>query len=257
MDFFDISNPHLDKLTKNERVLFDYVVKNLAAVRSKNIREISEECFVSTTTFLRFVRKLGFSGFSEFITVIKFTVLNAPETAANPFVVDQKQYKEEYLKNIIESVRVLESGKVLEVCRVLHQQPRIILFARGLNKVVAQYVHYIYTMSGFTVIFPEDYQYRQAALNNVKASDLIFMLTYGEYDIELVQVLEKINTMKEKPYVVSVTGADNNVIQNLSDINLYLFTDEIDMNGKDITSRISSIAIMELILYTYIEQQHK
>ncbi|EAG8230544.1 TPA: MurR/RpiR family transcriptional regulator, partial [Listeria monocytogenes] len=39
------------------------------------------------------------------------------------------------------------------------------------------------------------------------------------------------------------------------DINLYIFTDEIEMNNLDITSRISTIAIMELILYQFMEDE--
>lgn len=76
MDFFEIVNSHIAELTKNEQVLFDYVITNLDSIKNKSIREVADDCFVSTTTFLRFVRKLGFSGFSEFTTVIKYTLLN-------------------------------------------------------------------------------------------------------------------------------------------------------------------------------------
>lgn len=55
--------------------------------------------------------------------------------------------------------------------------------------------------------------------------------------------------------LIWITGADNNIIQNMSDINLYIFTDEIEMNNLDITSRISTIAIMELILYQFMEDE--
>ena len=55
------------------------------------------------------------------------------------------------------------------------------------------------------------------------------------------------------PMIVSVTEADNNVIQNMSDLNFYMFTDDIQVNETDITSHISMIAIMELLLYQYVE----
>ncbi|MBC6307738.1 MurR/RpiR family transcriptional regulator, partial [Listeria booriae] len=73
MDFFEISSKTVASLTRNERILFDYVVKNMNLIKNQSIREVSAECFVSTTTFLRFVRKLGFTGYSEFTTVLKFT----------------------------------------------------------------------------------------------------------------------------------------------------------------------------------------
>ncbi|EAC6966547.1 MurR/RpiR family transcriptional regulator, partial [Listeria monocytogenes] len=52
MDFFEISSKTVASLTRNERILFDYVVKNMNLIKNQSIREVSAECFVSTTTFL-------------------------------------------------------------------------------------------------------------------------------------------------------------------------------------------------------------
>ncbi|EUJ16642.1 MurR/RpiR family transcriptional regulator [Listeria aquatica] len=253
MDFFEIASQSITNLTRNERILFDYVVKNMKRIKNQSIREVSAECFVSTTTFLRFVRKLGFTGYSEFTTVLKFTESRKPDIQSPPFVVKQKDYREEYLKNIIESVRVLEPSKLEQITSKLEQKPRIYFFAKGLSKHAAEYVKYLYTMNGFLVEFPEDYQYRQAILPHIGAEDMVFILTYAGHDIELVQTVQRLKARKNSPLLISITCADNNIIQNMSDINLYIFTDEIEINHLDITSRISTIAIMELILYQYME----
>lgn len=257
MDFFEISSKNLETLTRNERTLLDFVVKNMDDIKDKSIREVSAECFVSTTTFLRFVRKLGFTGYSEFTTVLKFTLFNKVELNPSPFVVKQKKYRELYLKNIIESVRVLETTKIDQISTKLRHHPKFYIFAKGLSKNVARYVKYLYTTSGFLVEFPEDREYRQAVATHIGKDDLVFILTYDGHDSELIQIAQKLRTLKNSPFIISITGADNNVIQNLSDINLYIFTDEIEMNQLDITSRISTIAIMELILYQYMEDTHQ
>ncbi|EUJ28815.1 Phosphosugar-binding protein [Listeria floridensis FSL S10-1187] len=257
MDFFEIASQSISSLTRNERILFDYVVKNMTRIKNQSIREVSAECFVSTTTFLRFVRKIGFTGYSEFTTVLKFTEANKhAEIRPSPFVVNQKNYREEYLKNIIESVRVLEPSKLQRITTKLEQKPRIYFFAKGLSKHAAEYVKYLYTMNGFLVEFPEDYQYRQAILPHIGSEDMVFILTYGGHDIELVQTAQKLKARKNTPLLISITCADNNIIQNMSDINLYIFTDEIEINHLDITSRISTIALMELILYQHIENMN-
>ncbi|WP_042353039.1 MurR/RpiR family transcriptional regulator [Bacillus massiliigorillae] len=257
MDFFEISSKNVETLTRNERALFDFVVKNMDAIKNQSIREVSAECFVSTTTFLRFVRKLGFSGYSEFTTVLKFTLFNKVEVKPSPFVVDQKKYREEYLKNIIESVRVLETTKIDTISKKLRNHPKIYIFAKRLSKTVARYVKYLYSTSGFLVEFPEDQQYRQAVIPHIGKEDIVFIFTYDGKDSELIQIAQKLQALKNSPFIISITGADNNIIQNLSDINLYIFTDEIEMNQLDITSRISTIAIMELILYQYMEDTHQ
>ena len=253
MDFFEIANSHISELTKNEQILFDYVINNLENIKGKSIREVADDCFVSTTTFLRFVRKLGFSGFSEFTTVIKYTLFyKTPFPESSPFVVSQKDYREEYLKNLVESVRVIDTDKVKLIVEQLQKQPKIFLFAKGLSKEIMRYIQYLYNTAGFFVIFPEDHQTRSIAQKQVKKNDIAFIFSYRGEDLELIETIRKIKE-QEHPLIVSITGADNNLIQNFSDINLYLFTDEISLNHLDITSHISMIALMELILYQFIE----
>ncbi len=254
MDFFEISSKYMSSLSKSEKVLFNYVVKNMDQLKNKSIRETSDACFVSTTTFLRFVRKIGYAGYSEFTTVLKFTVKAKPKSNQASFVVDQKKYREEYLKNLIESVRVMELEKIETICHELRKESRIVFFAKGMNKQVASYAQYIYTISGFEVVFPEDYLLRQSVAMHLKEDDLIFFITYSGDDVELIKIVEKIHAKKNNcNRIISITGADNNPIQNLSDVNLYIFTDEIEKNNVNIASRISSIILMELILYQYFE----
>ena len=101
MDFFDIVEPHLKELTENEHHLFDFVVQNMENINGCSIREVASMAYVSTATFLRFVRKIGFSGFSEFTTVIKFTLMNHHEQSNNPFTVNQVSYRNEYTLSLI------------------------------------------------------------------------------------------------------------------------------------------------------------
>lgn len=253
MDFYEIVNSHLAELTKNERVLFDYVISNLNVIKNKSIREVSEECFVSTTTFLRFVRKIGFSGYSEFSTVIKYTLLTKNDVPQqSPFVVSQRDYREEYLKNLIESVRVMDSDKIKKIVLAMQEKTKIFLFAKGMSKEIMGYIKYLYTTAGFFVIFPEDQQTRTIALQQAESKDLVFVFSYRGEDNELITLIRKLKEQSH-PLIVSITGADNNLMQNTSDINLYLFTDELYLNQLNLTSHISMIALMELLLYQYIE----
>ncbi|MDA9471955.1 MurR/RpiR family transcriptional regulator [Enterococcus sp. 5H] len=253
MDFFEVVNPRVSELTKNEHLLFDYVVKNLNEIKNKSIREVADDCFVSTTTFLRFVRKIGFSGYSEFTTVIKYTLLNQKtEEKVSPFVVSQREYREEYLKNINESVRVIDKSSLTAVADYLKQKPVIYLFAKGMNKQLMQYVKYLFAAAGFLVVFPEDQSMRTIVQQQIHSEDIVFILTYQGKDQEWIQLLQQLkNTVH--PLLVSITGADNNVVQNMSDINFYVFTDELFLNKMEITSHISMLAILELILYQFLD----
>ena len=258
MNFFDIVGPHLKDLTKNEQELFDFVLKHMDKIKGMSIREVASLAFVSTATFLRFVQKIGFAGYSEFTTVLKFTLLNQgkdkEEIQQAPFAATKNDYREDYIKNFVESDRVIQESKMRRVVNKLAESPDVFLFANGVSKHVTEYIYYQYVMAGFKVHFPRDKDYRRLMEKQVNNDSLVFILSYHGDDEEFVAMINKFLRRGADPMIVSVTQADNNLIQNMSDVNFYMFTDNIKVNEADITSHISMIAVMELILYQYIQQ---
>lgn len=251
MDFFDITSKYIQVLNNNEKEIYNYLIRHMDEIKSDTIRELAAKLYISPATFIRFLKKIGISGYSDFIAILKYTE-KVIDDNHNPFVVSQHKYRIEYLKNINESIRVLDIEKVKQIVQLLYDKPRLIVMARGMNKSIAHYFEYIYTGLGFEVIFPEDYYFRKMWLNSIRNTDLVFFFTYGGEDEQLIKNIEELN-VKSKATVVSITSANNNTIQNLSHINLYMFADYIQYEGIDMTSRIAIIGIIELIAYQYME----
>ncbi|MDF7638215.1 MurR/RpiR family transcriptional regulator [Lactobacillus sp. ESL0791] len=256
MDFFEVIKSHVDKLNDNEYKILNYVIQNMDSISDKGIREVSSLCFVSTTTFLRFVRKLGFSGYSEFITVLKFTKLsqkNDIQQIRTSIPNHTHKYSESYLKNIEETIRVINTDKFDQIEAGLKRKPKLFFFAKALSKFAAKYINYLYTINDFIVIFPENYEERLTAYKMIEKDDLIFIFDYSGEDAELIKTIYTIKRESQGNSLISITTADNNTIQNMSDINLYYFSDEIKINNVSMTSQVSLIIIMELLLYQYLE----
>ncbi len=57
MDFYEISSKTVASLTRNERILFDYVVKNMNLIKNQSIREVSAECFVFNNNIFALCKK--------------------------------------------------------------------------------------------------------------------------------------------------------------------------------------------------------
>lgn len=251
MDFFDITTKHIPTLNSNEKDLYNFIIRNMDEVKNCTIRDLATKLFVSPATIIRFLKKIGFSGYSDFIAILKYTD-SGKEEDHNPFVVPQDKYRIEYLKNIYESIRVLDEEKIDKIVNLLKEKPRIAVMARGLNKSIGHYFEYIFSGLGFEVSFPEDHYFRKMLLNSIRNTDLVFFFSYGGEDKELIYDIEQLN-VKSKSTIISITSANNNSVQNLSHINLYVFADYIHYNGIDMTSRISMIGIIELIAYKYME----
>ena len=250
MNFYEKTSSAMVKLSPNEKSIMTYVIKNLQAVKNMSIRELANTCFVSTTTIFRFVQKLGYEGYSEFIDAIIETEAETRKIHI-PSIIEKENYSESYLKNIVEAVKVITDEKYEKFKSIMSHNPDIYIIAEGLSREVGQYFLRLLTTVGFNVSFPKESYEKSNALKKIKKDDVILVLSYTGDNEQVVHELEKIFAIAT-PTIMSFTRADNNAIQNMSDLNFYVFADEIDYEGIDITSRIGMIAIMETLLYKRI-----
>lgn len=249
-DFFEVISPNLQKLNTNEQKLLDYVIKNTREVKGMSIRTLSHTCYVSTTTTFRFVRKLGFEGYADFLNALRLTD-SSVGTAQIPDVVRRQDYLSSYIKNTEETLRVFPEEKLKQFFSYLGQKPRIYLLASGLSGQVATYVQYLYTVLGFDITFLSQPHQIKTAVEHIREEDLLWALSFSGQNEAVVEAIERI-FVKKRPALVSITCSNNNLIQNLSDLNFYLFADAITYHGVDITSRMNMVAIAEILAYAWI-----
>jgi DNA-binding MurR/RpiR family transcriptional regulator len=78
------SHSAIASLNNLEMMVYNYVIKNRDKVMYMTIRELADAAGVSTTTILRFCRKLNCEGYSEFRVRFKL-YLRAERTPAGEF----------------------------------------------------------------------------------------------------------------------------------------------------------------------------
>lgn len=250
MDFYSQTSENMQKLSQTERNIFNYVVKNMHVVKDMSIRELSKECFVSTTTLFRFVKKLGYEGYGEFIEAVNETERESRKIHI-PSIVHDDNYRDSYLKNVVEAVKIITDEKIDAFHAIMGRYPHIYILAEGLSSEVARYFQRLLVSIGYNVEIPsEEYEFA-SLLRRAKRDDVLLLLSYTGNNQSIVHRVEQIFAIAT-PTIISFTRADNNIIQNMSDLNFYVFADEIDYEGIDITSRCGMIAIMETLMYKRI-----
>lgn len=249
-DFFEATQDVIRDLNQTERGLFEYVVKNMDTVKDMSIQKFAEEQFLSTTTIFRFTQKLGFSGYSDFINSLLVTAHSHQDTTL-PDVVVGKGYSEAYLKNAMEAVRVMAPKQVDAVVALLAHKPNIYILTDDNTHAIGQYCERLFIGLGFHAYFPEAVYQTQNLVNRIRSQDMILALSYSGQDAVLIDFIERV-FLKERPYLLSVTRADNNPLESLSDSNFYVFADDIRVPGMDLTSSVTMLMIVELLVYEYI-----
>ena len=252
MDFFQATQETVRGLNQTERQLFDYVVKNMDDVKNMSIQKFAAGQFLSTTTIFRFTQKLGFSGYSDFINSLLVTAHRQQETIL-PNVVMNRNYSDEYLKNAIEAVRVMSPKQVENVVSLLSHKPNVYILTDDNTHVIGQYCERLFIGLGFHSYFPETAYQMQNLVNRISSKDMVIALSYSGKDLAMINFIEKV-FLSERPHLLSITRADNNPLESLSDTNFYVFADEIHMSGMDLTSCVTMLMIVELLVFEYISR---
>lgn len=80
------SNIFLSKLeaskqfySESELKVYDFIIENIKAIPSLKLSDLSSKCKVSEATIIRFARKLGFKGFSDFKISLSQNIHNIQE----------------------------------------------------------------------------------------------------------------------------------------------------------------------------------
>ena len=163
-------------------------------------------------------------------------------------IVRDGNYRDSYLKNVVEAVKVITDEKIEAFHSIMGRYPHIFILAEGLSREVARYFHRLLTTMGYSVEVPvEEYEFA-SLLRRVKRDDVLLILSYSGENPAIIHRIERIFAIAT-PTIISFTRANSNTIQNMSDLNLFVFADEIDYEGQDVTSRCGMIAIMETLMY--------
>lgn len=252
LDFFAVTQDNLRDLNRTERLLFEYVVKHMDVVKDMGIRELAAAQFLSTTTIFRFTKKLGFAGYAQFIQSLVVTSHHRDVTVV-PEVVTDRDYSEAYVKNIMESIRVMAPKQVEKVVTLLLDKPNIYILVDDNTHAIGQYCERLFIGLGFHAYFPETAYQTKNLADRISNTDMIIALSHLGEDKEMIRLIERV-FLKSRPHLLSITYSENNPLENLSDTNFYVFADEIIIADMNLTSNVTMLLLLELIAYKYIAQ---
>lgn len=226
----------IQSLNDLELSLYSYIMKNRNKVIYMRIRELADEAHVSTTTILRFCKKLKCEGFSEF--KVKFKMYIEEENIKK--VSDDTSEIIDFLKKIEGSDL---DRKIEELCELVQSATNIIFVGAGSSGILCKYAaRYLSSIGKFAVhiddpFFPTNFRYYDNCL-------IIALSVSGETPTIIDNI---IRMKKENRSIVSITNNENSTIAKMSDLNLSYYVQEVKVGESNITTQLPLLYIIERI----------
>ncbi len=236
----------LQSLNDLEREVYEYVLKNQSNIQYMRIRELASGAHVSTSTVLRFCKKVGCNGYAEFKLKLKDYIrqsnsLQIPDDVTEVIDFLKKTAAEEFDRKLETLVDIIAHAN------------NIFFVGSGMSGIVAKYgARYFSSIGKFCLYMDEPhYPTESRMLNNALA--IIFSVSGESKD-----TIGHLQRFKERSCtIISVTNSENCTIARMSDYNIAYYVTYRRLKSYDITTQIPAISIIEKLgkkLYRHLSE---
>ena len=224
-------------LNNLEMMVYNVVIKNRDKVMYRTIRELADAAGVSTTTVLRFCRKLECEGYSEFRVRFKLYLAQSEPQPAN--------FGASEIISFFKSVNNDEFDRLLDQATdIILASERIIFVGVGTSGSLAKYGARFFSNVGKFSNHVDDPYF--PVTNDMAKNALAIVLSVSGETEEILRFASQFSLHHCK--VMSITSHEHSALAKLADFNLSWHIPQTRISGGyDLTTQIPVIYILETL----------
>lgn len=198
----------LQHLNELEMVVYQYVIQHQRAIPYMRIRELAAEAHVSTTTILRFCKKMGCDGYAEFKLRMKEAAVGGEKPSVPEDLTELKAFLER-----MESQGFQE--RLDEAASLIARADRVICVGVSNSGYVAQYAaRYFSSFGKFSMALTDPY-YPAWQLKDAATTVAVVFSVSGEVS----QTIRIANQLKRLgAHLLAITNSENSTVARLSEL---------------------------------------
>lgn len=227
------------ELNRLELIVYKYIIGHTKEVQNMTIREMADAAHVSTTTILRFLKKMDYSGFSEFKFALKQSLKQSAKSQQDPSM--------EPIKNFFQLVADEEpfDDKINQAADMINASDLVLFFGVGNSGRIAQYGASILSSYGvYSLPILDPFQPEPFSDRDFSKTLLILVSISGETD----QVLEQARYYKKNgAETIALTANSYSVLNQITDFSISYDTPQNRKGHINVTTQVPIVYTLEQI----------
>lgn len=230
----------LQSYNELEMLVYNYVMGHKEEVRYMTIRELSEAVHVSTSTIIRFCKKTGCEGYSEFKVQFKLFLKEETENRKK-LITDNGRDEIMYFLHSVTSTEYERA--IIEVTQVIQEAGQLIFAGIGTSGILGKYgARYFSNLGKFSQHIEDPYY---PIAEDMGSAVVIALSESGETE-QTLKLAERFK--KHNGRIVSITNGSSSTLAKMSDYNLSYFVSKRLIQGEyNITTQIPVLYLLETI----------
>ena len=247
MNLEELINKHKSSLNQTDMVIWKYIFNHKQKCRHMSIHDLAKDCCVSSTTVVRFAKKLSLDGFSDLKAVLKME--------EEGFLNDEKDVLEAIATFYHHSWRELVKRNFDDASKLMYRAKRVFAYASGyVQSNVVQEIKRLFFYDDVLIYEVKGKEEFHSVNRILTPDDLVIIVSLsGETPlaVEFAQTLQ----LKEVP-LISITRLHDNSLASLSTENLYITPAifqlyEVGENKKPYQSMMPYFLLIEIWYVKY------
>ena len=226
-----------------ELSIYNCIIKNKTRISHMKIKDLADEAHVSTATILRFCKKLGCEGYSEFklrykeyLQQAELLMTDSEETTVKGFLtrIDSREFQE----------------SIEEAFSILKDSQRIILIGIGTSGILAQYgARFFSNVGRFSLYVDDPYL---PILQDLSEDTVTIALSESGNTQQTVNLAMQ---LKERvSLLIAITNHPGSTLAKISDYSLTYHVPEILVNQTNITTQVPVVYILETLARSFYSE---
>lgn len=239
-----------DILNENDRQIWAYIVRHKEQCKQISIQQLAVFCHVSHTTILRFAKKLGFSGYSEMRSFLKW------EDKAE--ILYEEKDMDRNANSFIANIRRFEDMDMDKVCQMIESASRIYTQGSGsTQKLAAQHLKEKFLYQGIFINTIEGASEFEFLSEKFTEEDLVIFYSLSGQNEKQIR---KMRSAKESgAKIIGIAMQGKGEFYDLADEVLTFQSEEIHTIGYGFLyySTLHFHIVNEFLTLKYMEHQLK
>ncbi len=230
----------LQSYNELEMLVYNYIMDHKEEVKYMTIRELSEAVHVSTSTIIRFCKKTGYDGYSEFRVQFKH-FLKEDQDHKKKMLQDNGVDEIMYFLHSVTSTAYEES--IVKVTELIQAARQLIFIGIGTSGILGKYGARYFSNIGKFSQYIEDPYY---PIGKDMESTVVIALSESGETQQTLKLAERFK--RHNCRIFSITNGSSCTLAKMSDYNLaYFVPKRLVQEEYNITTQVPVIYLLETI----------
>lgn len=233
----------INDLSKTERMVHDYVIANPEQVIYSAIGQLSKLVNVGDATILRYVRKMGFDGFTTFKLELFRKFEETKDTTNLPYI---EQITNNMISTINETKQRVDEKKVDQAAQRILDSKKVFVIGQGASNITAQDTFSRLIRIGVDAIFIQDAHLMFMYASILNKDSTLLCYTYSGETHEVIKAAEICK--KNDVTIIGITNYASSAMTQLADLSLFTSGYEQNITGGVLSAKVSQIFISDILV---------